>query len=34
MWLHEVDFHLAAASFAWGAALGMLIGGWWMGGRK
>ena len=33
MWLHEVDFHLAAGSAALGAAVGMLIGaifGRWM----
>ena len=33
MW-RDVDFHLGVALVSWGIALGMLIGGWWMGGRK
>lgn len=32
--MSDVDFHLAVALIAWGMAVGMLIGGWWMGGRK
>ena len=25
MWLHEVDFHLAVAAFAWGAATALIV---------
>jgi len=34
MWCQGVEFHLLVAVGAWGIAVGMLIGGWWMGGRK